>query len=86
MSAPQEWAKVPPFDTALARTYNCLLLPGLVCHHNAQGEDRQLYYSRKDNAGCADLRTRHHDSLCELQAQLPVTSTSKVTDQLFLTV
>lgn len=50
------------------------LLPGLICHQNTGGEDRQLYYSIRDNAGCADLNTSRHDTLCELQVRLPVTA------------
>lgn len=76
----------PLLPHALARTSNCLLLPGLICHQNTRGEDRQLYYSRRDNAGCADLNTSRHDTLCELQVQLPVTAWAKVRPQLFATV
>lgn len=67
----------PPLPHALARPYNYLLLPGLVYHQNSRGEDRQLYYSRRDNAGCADLNARPHDTLCELQVRLPVTTEQK---------
>lgn len=76
--------KVPPFATALARTCNCLLLLGPVCHQNLHGEDRQLYYCSKDNPGCSDPNTSRHDTLCELQVQLPVSSTAKITNQLLL--
>lgn len=78
--------KFPPLPHALTRTSNCLLSVGHICHLTTRGEDRYLYYSRTDNAGCADFNTSCHDSLCELQVRLPVTAWAKMRPQLFVTV